>query len=81
MLRRDDAPARLDRGADPLGSITVVFLALIGVALFIAAILAVYTYSTPGVEVPMVVAISIAFAAVLAFNVLGHALRRLRPGR
>ncbi len=83
MLRsRDPAPALpSQRAADPLGSLTVTLLWLIALALFAAAILAVYTYSTPGVEVPLVIAIALSFGVVLALNVLGRGLRRWLAGR
>jgi len=66
---------------DPLASLNVAVLVVIALALFAAAILAVYTYSTPAVEAPLVVAIAIAFAALLAVNVVGLTLRQLRAGR
>ena len=83
MLRpraHDDLSSR-GAGPDPIGSVTVFLLGLIALALFVAAILAVYTYSTPGVEVPLVVAIALAFGVVLAINVLGRGVRHLRAGR
>ena len=66
---------------DPLAAITVLGLSLIALGLFAAAVLAVYTYSTPDVELPLVIAIALAFVAVLAVNLLGFALRQLRAGR
>jgi hypothetical protein len=64
-----------------MAAITVAVLGLIALGLFIAAILAVYTYSTPAVEVPLVVAMAIAFSALVGVNVVGLALRQLRAGR
>jgi ABC-type uncharacterized transport system permease subunit len=81
MLRpRDPEPAPTAR-PDPLGSITVGVLGLIALGLFAAAILAVYTYSTPAVELPLVITISLAFGALLFINLLRLALRRVRAGR
>ena len=82
MLRpREPEPIGRSAPRDPLISLTVLLLGLIAVALFAAAILAVYTYSTPGVELPLVIAISLGFGLVLAANLLGHALRQWRASR
>ena len=82
MLRpREPEPVGLSAERDPLLSLTVVLLGLIAVALFAAAVLAVYTYSTPGVEAPLVIAISLGFGLVLAANVLGRAIRQWRASR
>jgi hypothetical protein len=56
-------------------------LALIAAALFAAAVLAVYTYSTPAVELPLVIAITLAFVTVCIAFLLGLAVRRLRTSR
>jgi hypothetical protein len=82
MLRpREPEAAGPSVQRDPLLSLTVLLLGLIAVALFAAAILAVYTYSTPGVEAPLVIAISLGFGLVLAANVLGRAVRQWRASR
>ena len=82
MLRpREPEPVGPSAQRDPLISLTVLLLGLIAVALLVAAILAVYTYSTPGVELPLVIAISLGFGLVLAANLLGHALRKWRASR
>ena len=81
MLRPRTPQPSVARQPDPLAAVAVFGLSLIAAALFVAAILAVYTYSTPDVELPLVVAIALAFVAVtLAFTV-GHAVRRVRLGR
>jgi hypothetical protein len=81
MLRpRDPEPGPPAR-PDPLASITVALLSLIGLALLAAAILAVYTYSTPDVELPLVIAITLASVAVLLANLIRVAAGRLRAGR
>ena len=82
MLRpREPEPGPPGGARDPVVSVTVGFLALIAVALFVAAILAVYTYSTPGAEVPLVIAISLAFGVILVLNVLTGAVRLWRALR
>jgi len=74
-------PEEAVRRPDPLASIVVFGLALIAVGLFVAAILAVYTYSTPAAELPLIVAIALAFVTLFATLLLGLALRRFRAGR
>lgn len=82
MLRpREPEPSPPGGARDPVVSVTVSFLALIAVALFVAAILAVYGYSTPGAEVPLVIAISLAFGVVVVLNVLTGAVRLWRALR
>jgi hypothetical protein len=79
MLDSRGSTARRSR-PDPLMAITVGALTVIAVALFAAAILATYTYSTPNVELPLVIAISLFFVVVLGANLLRIAFRHLRPG-
>jgi hypothetical protein len=66
--------------ADPVLSITVGALAVIAVALFVAAVLATYTYSTPGVELPLVIAVALFFVVIVGANIVRIAVRHLRPG-
>jgi uncharacterized integral membrane protein len=73
-------PAARGGSADPLLAITVGALTIIAVALFIAAVLATYTYSTPNVELPLVIAIALFFVVVIGANLLRIAVRHLRPG-
>jgi hypothetical protein len=81
MLRpRDPEPVPSRDRTDPFISLTVAVLAGIAVALFVAAVLAVYTYSTPAVELPLVIGISLGFSALLFANVFRLALRRVRSG-
>jgi hypothetical protein len=75
------APTAQGRQTDPVSAITVGALSLIAVALFAAAILATYTYSTPNVELPLVIAITLFFVVVLGANLLRIAVRHLPPGR
>jgi hypothetical protein len=79
MLDSRGSTARRGR-PDPLLAITVGALTVIAIALFAAAILATYTYSTPNVELPLVIAISLFFVVVLGANLLRIAVRHLRPG-
>ena len=69
------------RQADPVSAVTVGALTVIAVALFAAAFLATYTYSTPNVELPLVIAIALFFVVVVGANILRLAVRHLRPGR
>ncbi len=74
-------PVLQRRQADPVLAITVGALSVIAAALFVAAFLAIYTYSTPDVELPLVIAIALFFVVVLGANLLRLAVRHLRPGR
>jgi CHASE2 domain-containing sensor protein len=74
-------PAVENRHTDPVSAITVGALSIIAVALFVAAFLATYTYSTPNVELPLVIAIALLFVVVLGANLLRWTVRHLRPGR
>jgi uncharacterized integral membrane protein len=74
-------PSLQSRQTDPVSAITVGALSVIAVALFAAAVLATYTYSTPNVELPLVIAIALFFVVVVGANILRAAARHLRPGR
>jgi uncharacterized integral membrane protein len=74
-------PAGPSRQTNPLSALTVGALSVIAVALFAAAVLATYTYSTPNLELPLVIAIALFFVVVLGANILRLAVRHLRPGR
>jgi membrane protein YdbS with pleckstrin-like domain len=69
------------RRPDPVSAITVAALSVIALALLSAAVLATYTYSTPNVELPLVIAVSLFFVVVVFANILRLAVRHLRPGR
>jgi hypothetical protein len=73
-------PAAVRGRADPLLAITVGALTVIAAALLVAAVLATYTYSTPDVVLPLVIAITLFFVVVLGANLLRIAVRHLRPG-
>ncbi len=65
---------------DPVLSITIGALSVIALALFAAAVLATYTYSTPDVELPLVIAIALCFVVVVGANLVRIAVRHFRPG-
>jgi hypothetical protein len=73
-------PAALRGRTDPVLSITVGALAVIAVALLVAAVLATYTYATPDVELPLIIAIALCFVVVLGANLVRLAIRHLRTG-
>ena len=75
------APTAQGRQTDPVSAITVGALSVIAVALFAAAVLATYTYSTPNVELPLVIAIALFFVVILGANLLRLAVRLVRQGR
>jgi hypothetical protein len=74
-------PSTQTRRADPVSAITVAALSIIALALLSAAVLATYTYSTPNVELPLVIAVSLFFVVVVFANIFRLAVRHLRPGR
>ena len=84
MLRPREGSTKASTGLDPVQAFSIFVLALIAIGLLVAAFLAVYTYSTPGVEAPLVVAITLAFSLILVINVVRvgiRSLRRLVAGR
>ena len=83
MLRRGEPSGVRPRSPDPLVSVSVAAMAVVAFGLFLAGILAVYDWKTPGAEAPLVlwtailaVATFVVDLAVVAFR---H-LRRLRLG-
>lgn len=84
MLRPREGSTEASTGLDPVLAFSIFVLALIAIGLFVAAFLAVYTYSTPGVEAPLVLSITLAFSLILVINVVRvgiRSLRRLVAGR
>lgn len=82
MLRRSDSPVPRPRGGpDPVARLTVGLLVGVAVGLLIAGILAVYDYTTPSIEAPLVTAVAALFVATVAFNVGAAAARGLGSRR
>ena len=78
MLRQRETPRDRRSGLDPVLALSVLILGLIALGLFLAAFLAVYTYSTPGLEAPLVLAMVVAFGVLVVINVLRLGIRSLR---
>ena len=78
MLRPREGSSEASTGLDPVLAFSIFVLALIAIGLLVAAFLAGYTYSTPGVEAPLVLAITLAFSLILVINVVRVGLRSLR---
>lgn len=74
---REPIPERTTRGLDPILAFSVLVLALVALGLILAAFLAVYTYSTPGLEAPLVIGLTLAFGGVVVLNVVRLGVRRL----
>jgi hypothetical protein len=83
MLRSRE-PAAVERSMpDPLVALNVAALSVVGAGLFLAGILAVYDWKTPGAEAPLVFWTAITAVALFALDVLVVSLRfvrRLRLG-
>ncbi len=78
MLRSRE-PAAVDRTApDPLVALNVVAMAVVGLGLLLAGILAVYDWKTPGAEAPLVFWTAVTAVALLALDVLVVSLRYVR---
>lgn len=83
MLRSSQGSRAANATPDPLVAVNVFALGVVAVGLFIAAVLAVYDWKTPGAEAPLVLVLAIVAIALfgldLAILVVRH-LRRLRLG-
>lgn len=66
-------------GPDPAVSISAALLAVAAAGLLLGGILAVYTWSTPGAEMPLFFGVLSAFAAAIVVQVLAATVRHLRP--
>jgi hypothetical protein len=64
---------------DPAVSVTAALLAVAAAGLLLGGILAVYTWTVPGAELPLFFGVLSAFAAALAVQVLAATVRHLRP--
>lgn len=63
---------------DPLVAVNVAALAVVATGLFLAAVLAVYDWKTPGAEAPLVFWTAIVAVALFAVDLLVVSLRYLR---
>ncbi len=75
-LERIPEPAR----PDPAVNLSAALLAVAAVGLLLGAILAVYTWTVPGAELPLFFGVLAAFLAAMAVQVLAATVRHLRPG-
>jgi peptidoglycan/LPS O-acetylase OafA/YrhL len=68
---------------DPLVAVNIVAMAIVAGGLFLAAVLAVYDWKTPGAEAPLVFWIVVTAVALFVIDLLvmsARYLRRLRLG-
>jgi hypothetical protein len=83
MLRSSEGSGRGSSTPDPLVALNVLALGVVATGLFIAAVLAVYDWKTPGAEAPLVLILAVIAIALVGFDlavlVVRH-LRRLRLG-
>jgi hypothetical protein len=78
MLRSRE-PAAVGRSApDPLVALNVAVLTVVATGLFLAGILAVYDWKTPGAEAPLVWWTALLAIALVAVDVLVVSLRYVR---
>jgi hypothetical protein len=78
MLRTPEASATRHPAPDPLVSLNVGALAIVAFGLLIAGILAVYDYSTPGAEAPLVLWIALIAVALVIVDVAVVGVRHVR---
>ncbi|MFN2568444.1 MAG: hypothetical protein ABR564_02440 [Candidatus Dormibacteria bacterium] len=60
-----------------MASLSILLLAICAAGLLIAGYLAVYDYSTPSAEAPLLTALAAVFGTVVALNVVAAAVRHL----
>ena len=68
---------------DPLVAVNIAGMAIVASGLFLAAVLAVYDWKTPGAEAPLVFWIAVTAAALFVVDLVvmsARYLRRLRLG-
>lgn len=83
MLRSSEVPTTGRPAPDPLVSLNVLALGVVAFGLFIAAVLAVYDWKTPGAEAPLVLWLAIITIALVGLDLgvlLIRHMRRLRLG-
>ncbi len=78
MLRSREPAAAARSIPDPLVAINVAALSVVATGLFLAAILAVYDWKTPGAEAPLVFWTAIVAIAIFAVDLLVVSLRYVR---
>jgi peptidoglycan/LPS O-acetylase OafA/YrhL len=78
MLRSRESSADQRSAPDPLVSVNIAALAVVVAGLFLAAVLAVYDWKTPGAEAPLVFWIAITAIALFIIDVLVVSLRYVR---
>jgi hypothetical protein len=65
---------------DPATSLTAGLLALTALGLLLGGILAVYDWTVPGAERPLLFGVLAAFVAAMVVQILAATARHLRPG-
>jgi energy-converting hydrogenase Eha subunit A len=78
MLRSREPAAVAQPAPDPLVALNVAVMSVIVVGLFLAGILAVYDWKTPGAEAPLVFWTAVIAVGLFAVDVLVVGLRHLR---
>ena len=78
MLRSREVAADGRSTPDPLVALNVAAMAVVATALFLAGILAVYDWRTPGAEAPLVFWIALIAIALFCIDVLVVSVRYLR---
>jgi hypothetical protein len=83
MLSSREPSREVRSSPDPLVALNVAVLAVLAAGMFLAAVLAVYDWRTPGAEAPLVLWIAVIAVALFVVDVLvvsRRHLRRLRLG-
>jgi hypothetical protein len=83
MLRSREPAAAGRSVPDPLVALNIAAMAIVAGGLFLAAVLAVYDWKTPGAEAPLVFWIAVIAVALFVVDVVvmgARYLRRLRLG-
>jgi hypothetical protein len=78
MLRSREPAAVARSTPDPLVALNVAVMSMVATGLFLAGILAVYDWKTPGAEAPLVFWTAIVAIALFAVDVLVVGLRYVR---
>ena len=78
MLRSREPSGAARSVPDPLVAVNVAAMAVVAAGLFLAAILAVYDWKTPGAEAPLVFWIAVVAVVLFAVDVLVVGIRYVR---